>query len=38
MISETKIDNMFTEFQFITEGFLELYGIDHPVNGGEILL
>ena len=38
MISDTKIDNMPTEFQFIIKEFLEPYGLDHPVNSGEILL
>ena len=37
MVSETKIDDTFTEPQFLMEGFSTPYRLDQTAKGGEIL-
>ena len=38
MISETKIDDIFPDSQFLIEGFSVPYRLDHTAKGGGILL
>ena len=38
MVSEAKIDNTFSESQFLIEGFSRPYRLDRTAKGGKILL
>ena len=38
LITETKIDNSFSEVQFEIDGFTTLYRVDRDCHGGGILL